>query len=130
MRVSVIVSLAMDESPRQSLILNSAADKGLSTQVESRSQRRLGFHKGTYPGVSRSNVAAGVRYSCSPIPRLSMLLVRESRTARQLISQASVSASAKPGDYRLTDLHGKDDAEGSQGCCRSHKLGSPLQLLS
>lgn len=36
MRGSVIVSLAMDESPRQSLILNSAADGGLDAEPGAR----------------------------------------------------------------------------------------------
>lgn len=81
-------------------------------------------------GVSRSDVSAGLRYRCSPILHLSMLLVTEKLRAWQLISQALVSQSAKLGDYRLTDVRGRDGAERSRSCCSDGKLGSPLQLLS
>lgn len=66
-------------------------------------------------------MSAGLRYRCSPILCLSMLLVTEKLWARQLISQALVSQSAKPGDYRLTDLHGRDDADWSRSCCSDGK---------
>ena len=116
----------MDKSPRQSLILNSAADEGLAaepelTHVGKRVSAQVGFPPGHLPVGFRSHVAAGLGQRCSPVLPLSMLLVRESRRARQLVSQGLVSPSAKPGHYRLTD-----GVESSQSCCSNGKRGSPL----
>lgn len=67
------MSLAMDESPRQSLILNLAADKGLTTepgliQVGKRVSVQVGFPSGHLPGGFQEQRGCRVEIQVLPGP--------------------------------------------------------------
>lgn len=67
------MSLAMDESPRQRLILNSAADEGLAdepglTQVGKEVLAQVGFPSGHLPGGFQEQSGCRVLIEVLPYP--------------------------------------------------------------